>query len=499
MNALAPHLAVLQVVVPLAAAPLALLLRGRGLAWAAAVASSACALAIAWALRGQVLEVGAVRYAVGGWSAPYGIELVVDAFSALLLLVVTGASTVALVAARPSSRTQVAAEHEHLFYAAWLLALGGLNGMLVAGDAFNVFVFMEISSLATYVLVAGGPDRRALPAVFKYLIMGTIGATFYLVGVGLLYMATGTLNLLDIAARLPAGDERPVAIAVSFITIGLALKAAVFPLHTWLPNAYTYAPHAVTVFIAACSTKVALYLLLRFDFVVFQAALPQHVGLFGLVGLALAMAAIVIASGIALFEHDVKKILAYSSVAQIGYMLFGAALASTTGLTGAIAHMFGHALAKGALFVAIASFAVRGAEHTLAGLAGMGRRMPFTSAAFVVAGLSLIGIPGTAGFVGKWYLVLAAAEHGVAGILLAVPVLAGSLLAVVYVWRVVERLYFGVATASSAKIVREPFGLAAALLWMAVLANLYFGLQTDLQVELARAAAATLLGDVNGS
>jgi multicomponent Na+:H+ antiporter subunit D len=210
------------------------------------------------------------------------------------------------------------------------------------------------------------------------------------------------------------------------------------------------------------------------------------------------MLAIVVASGIAIFERDVKKILAYSSVAQVGYMLFGAALASTAGLTGAIAHMFGHALAKGALFLAIASFAARGIEQTLAGLAGMGRRMPFTAAAFVVAGLSLIGIPGTAGFVGKWYLVLAATEFGFAGLLLAAPMLVGSLLAVVYVWRVVERLYFGVAVASSnAGVAGERFGVATALLWVAALTNVYFGLQTDVQVELARAAAAALLGDLN--
>src|SRR5690606_24158138 len=220
---------------------------------------------------------------------------------------------VACPAARPGGSSQSAPADGLLFFTGWLRALGGLNGMLVAGDAFNVFVFMEISSLATYVLVAGGPQPRALPAVFKYLIMGTIGATLYLVGVGLRYMLTGTLNPADIAARLPAADGRPVAIAVSFITIGLALKAAIFPLHTWLPNAYTYAPHAVTVFIAACSTKVALYLLLRFDFVVFQAALPEHIGLFGAAGIVLASAAIVVASAIAVLERDLKKILAYSS------------------------------------------------------------------------------------------------------------------------------------------------------------------------------------------
>ena len=130
---------------------------------------------------------------------------------------------------------------------------------------------MEISSLASYVLIAGGPDRRSLPAVFKYLIMGTIGATFYLIGVGLIYMMTGTLNLADMELRIhEVADQKPILAAAGFITVGLALKAAIFPLHVWLPNAYTYAPHMVTAFLAACATKVSLYVLLRFDFFVFQ-------------------------------------------------------------------------------------------------------------------------------------------------------------------------------------------------------------------------------------
>ena len=129
-----------------------------------------------------------------------------------------------------------------------MLALAGLSGITVSADAFNIFVFMEISSLASYVLIAGGPDRRALRAVFKYLIMGTIGATFYLIGVGLIYMMTGTLNLADMELRIhDVADLNPILVAAGFITVGLALKAAVFPLHVWLPNAYTYAPHIVTV------------------------------------------------------------------------------------------------------------------------------------------------------------------------------------------------------------------------------------------------------------
>ena len=358
MNALAQHLPALQVVVPMLVAPLVVLLRPRGLAWAAATAASVLAFAIAVQLVQAVLEGGPVSYLMGSWPAPYGIELKVDALSALLLLAVTGASVLALVGGRDSLDRQIEVGRQPYFYAAWLLALAGLSGIVVAADAFNIFVFMEISSLASYVLVAGGTDRRALPAVFKYLIMGTIGATFYLIGVGLIYMMTGTLNLADMEFRIHAvADQRPILAAAGFITVGLALKAAIFPLHVWLPNAYTYAPHMVTAFLAACSTKVSLYVLLRFDFLVFQDNLTGHAFQFTAYLMPLAILGILVGSAVAMFEKNVKRLLAFSSVAQIGYMMLGASLVTVAGLTAGIVHIFNHALAKGALFLAVASFA----------------------------------------------------------------------------------------------------------------------------------------------
>ena len=497
MNPLSVHLPALQVVVPLLTAPLAILLGQRGLAWAAATAASAFSFAVAVALVRQVDDVGALNYEVGSWPAPYGIELVVDEFSALLLLIVTGASSIALLVAHNSLVKEIAEDRQHLFYTAWLLALAGLCGIVVSGDAFNIFVFMEISSLATYILVAGGPKRQALSAVFKYLIMGTIGATFYLIGVGLIYMLTGTLNLADMEARIhEVSDLNPILVAGGFITIGLALKAAVFPLHGWLLGAYTYAPHAVTVFVAACSTKVFLYILLRFDFFVFQGNLPGHIAQFSGFILPLAIAAALVGSGIALFERDLKRLLAWSSVAQIGYIMFGASLVSATGLTAGIAHMFNHALAKGALFLAIASLATTYPTLTIDGIAGAAKRMPFTMAAFVVAALSLIGIPGTAGFVSKWYLVLAAVEGGVPGALLVLPILASSVMAVLYIWKIVESAYF-TARAPNPEVhgngrSEAPWWVLA-VLWGVVLLNVYFGLAPALPLELATKAATALL------
>ncbi len=493
MNSLAQHLPALQVVVPMLIAPLVVLLRPRGLAWAACTAASLLAFGIAIELTAMVLDGGAVNYLMGSWPAPYGIELEVDALGALLLLVVTGGSTLALIGGRESLDAQIAAERQPYFYAAWLMAVSGLAGIAVTADAFNIFVFMEISSLASYVLIAGGPDRRALPAVFKYLIMGTIGATFYLIGVGLIYMMTGTLNLEDMELRIhEVSDQAPILAAAGFITVGLALKAAIFPLHVWLPNAYAHAPHMVTAFLAASSTKVSLYVLLRFDFFVFQENLAGHAFQFAFYLMPLALLGIIVGSAVAMFEKNVKRLLAFSSVAQIGYMMLGASLVTVAGLTAGIVHIFNHALAKGALFLAVASFASVAAGVRIEDFRDIARRMPWTFGAFVVAALSLIGIPGTAGFVSKWFLISASMELGTPGLVLVAVIVLSSLMAVVYVWRLVEAACFAPAADATPEQGRVPPALVT-IAWVAAAANIYFGIVPDLPITLSQTAAAELL------
>ena len=488
---LTPHLPALQVLIPMLTAPFVLLLQGGGLPRLAALAASLMAFAIALALTGIVVSEGGASYAMGSWPAPFGIELRVSAFSALMLLVVTGASSVALIAGQDQLHT--GPEGEPLFYAAWLLALAGLVGIVVAGDAFNIFVFMEISSLSSYVLIAGGTDRRALPAVFKYLVMGTVGATFYLIGVGLIYMMTGTLDLADMESRIGGvGELRPILVAAGFITIGLALKAAMFPLHVWLPNTYTYAPHLVTVFLAACSTKVSLYVLMRFDFLVFQQNLAAHAFQFSVFLIPLAVVAILVGSAVAMGERNIKRMLAYSSISQIGYILLGASMVSVIGLAAGITHMFNHALAKGALFLAVACLATRIEIVRMDNIRGIAKQMPLTMMAFVIAGFSLIGVPGTAGFISKWYLIAAAMDQGTLGIFMVVVILISSLMAVVYIWRVVEAAYFSENSDGSIVKSEAPWPLLATT-WAVVLANIYFGLLPQVPVSLATQAAETLL------
>jgi multicomponent Na+:H+ antiporter subunit D len=489
---LTPHLPALQVIVPMLSAPLILMLKPRGLAWAGATAVALLSFAIALNMALAVAGGAHFNYDMGGWQAPYGIELSVGAFSSLILLIVTGAATAALLAAKPSIDQQIEAERQPLFYSAWLLALAGLAGIAVSADAFNIFVFMEISSLASYVLIAGGPDRRALPAVFKYLIMGTIGATFYLIGIGLVYMMTGTLNLADMEARIgEVTDINPILVAAGFITIGLALKAAVFPLHVWLPNAYTQAPHVVTVFLAACATKVAIYVLIRFDFFVFQANLERHDLQFSLFLMPLALLGILVASAVAIFEGHIKRILAMSSVAQIGYIMLGASFVTHAGLTASAAHLFNHALAKGGLFLAIAGLAYHYRDLRLEQLSGAARRMPWTAAAIVICGFSLVGVPGTAGFISKWLLIDAAMDQGSMALPLIAIILISSLMALAYVWRIIETLYFKPALVDEAPS-EAPLQILL-VTWLVALANIGFGLFPEFPLTLSDAAAEILL------
>ncbi|GIX22165.1 MAG: cation:proton antiporter [Gammaproteobacteria bacterium] len=489
----AAWLPVLPVVAPLLAAPLWLVVRRPQVAWWGSMAVGAVAFAAAAALLVTVLRNGPVDYAFGGWPPPIGIAYRIDLLGAFVLVLVSGVSWVVSWAGGRGVEREVDEPRRALFFSAYLLCLAGLSGMVLTGDLFNLFVFLEISSLSTYVLVAAGRDRRALPASFRYLIMGTVGATFVLIGIGLLYAGTGTLNMADLAARLPeAFDRRAVHTGIVFLIVGIAIKAALFPLHHWLPDAYARAPGVVSAFLAATATKVAIYVFIRVVFFVFGAQATLEALAVQHTLTALAAAAVVFGSWAALRQDDTKRLLAYSSVAQIGYIVLGLMLADVAGLQAGLTHLFNHALMKGALFLALVAVVYHGGGQRLSDLAGLGARMPLTAAVIVIGGLSLIGVPLTAGFVGKWLLVEAAAAKG-AWWLIAVVVV-GSVFALGYVGRMLEALYFRAPAAQGgAGIAEAPLGLLVPALVLAA-ANLYFGIDTRLSAGLAGRVAAALGG-----
>ena len=489
---MADHLPILLVIVPLIAAPLCLLIRHALLCWLVAALVSWLCLAMAVVLLVQVLDGGTIRYQLGGWVAPWGIEYVVDRLNGFILAIVSGIGAVVAPYALRSVAAELPNRQIGLFYVMYLLCLSGLLGITITGDAFNVFVFLEISSLSSYALISMGRHRKALHAAYQYLIMGTIGATFFLIGVGLLYAMTGTLNMADLAVQLkPIADSRIVLAAFGFIVVGMGLKLAVFPLHLWLPNAYAHAPSAVSVFLAGTATKVSLYVVLRFIFTVFGFEFSFAGQPLGLALLILAIAGIVVCSLVAIYQADVKRLLAWSSVAQIGYMLLGLSFATALGLQAGLLHIFNHALMKAGLFLAMGCVFLRLGSCQLDRMAGLGRQMPWTMAGFVLCGLSLVGAPPTAGFISKWYLVLAALEKGWWPV--AVLIVATSLLALVYIWKVVEAAWFGEATGAALRAREAPMSMLVPL-WIAVAANFWFGLETGGSVDVAKAAALALMG-----
>jgi multicomponent Na+:H+ antiporter subunit D len=316
----------------------------------------------------------------------------------------------------------------------------GLLGIVVTGDAFNLYVLLEIASLTGYGLLAMGGGRGPLAAL-NYLYMGTIGACFYLLGIGYLYIVTGSLNMVDIAGILPSlYQSKAVLTAFIICMVGVWLKMAFFPLHAWLPNAYTYAPSASSSLIAPLMTKVMIYVMIRLILTVFT---PQ----FSFTILAvnesivwLAVIAIVMGAVLALAERNLKKMLTYIIIAEVGYMVGGAWLGNRAGMTGAILHIVNDALMTLCVFLVVGNIVYKIKGYAFDDLKGLFRKMPFTMGAFVVGALSIIGVPPTCGFFSKWYLIsggIAAGHYGFVAALLF-----SSLVNVVLFFRIIELGYF---------------------------------------------------------
>lgn len=385
-----------------------------------------------------VISRGDLRYSLGGWAPPIGIEYALDVLSAFMTTVVTLVGSLVLLYSRRSILQELP-ERFVPMYALAMLLLAGLSGIIVTADLFNLFVFLEIASLSAYALMAVG-DERGPVASFRYLILGSIAGSFYVLGVGFLYFSTGSLNMADVAQRLPGlYHSRAVLAAMTFIFIALGLKMALFPLHLWLPDVYTYAPSAVAGLIAPIMTKVAAYALIRIFLNVFQPYyLRDILPVASVIGW-LAAAGILYGSMMAIAQNDFRRMLAYSSISQIGYIGLGIGLANPLGLIGALLHILNHAFMKACLFLVAGNIRFRTGRWEVSHFAGLGKKMPWTMAAFTVSALSMIGIPPAAGFFSKWYLLLGSVDAG--NWIFVATIVLSSLLTAVYFFRVLEQIY----------------------------------------------------------
>lgn len=404
-----------------------------------AVASAAVNLAAALAALMVCSDGSTIEHAYGGWQPPYGIAARVDGVGALIATLIAGVSLSVFVYAGPSLRAEVPRD-EPAFYAMSLLLIAALQGMTATADLFNLYVFLEISSLSAYALVAVGGGAASL-ASFRYLVIGTVGASFYLLGVAYLFALTGTLNAADAALALAeVAPSGALSAALVLFAVGLGLKMAIFPMHGWLPDAYTYAPSATSALIGGLMTKVAALALLR---VLYEVFAPAHAALLPPIGRLveiLACAGIVAGSLMAVAQRDFKRLLAYSSIAHLGFIALGLGLGNRDAVAGAVFHMVAHGVAKATLFLIAGGVAQQLGRRSIDSLAGMQHAMPVSTAALVVAALSMIGLPPTAGFYGKWYLMMGCLEAGRFD--LFAVVVASTLLSAWYFLRLFEVIFF---------------------------------------------------------
>ncbi|MCK4835430.1 MAG: monovalent cation/H+ antiporter subunit D family protein [Candidatus Aminicenantes bacterium] len=386
-----------------------------------------------------VIQKGTIHYYFGGWAPPIGIEYVLDPLSAFFTLVINSIAFFVLI----HSKKVVEKEHPEKkvpYYAVVMLMLCGFNGIVLTGDFFNLYVFLEISSLSLYGLIAIG-EKKSPIAAFRYLIMGTVGAVFYLLGTGFLFVATGSLNMADIKNILPdISNESTVIVALSLMIIGMAIKMAIFPLHGWLPDSYTYAPSSTAALVAPTGTKIGAYVIIRILFFVFGVATVSQILPITRVLSWLAAIGIIYGSVMAIAQKEMKRMLAYSSVAQVGYIGLGIGLANPMGLIGAVLHVMNHALMKACLFLVAGNFRTKLGHSNIKKFSdSIRKQMPWTTAAFTVAALSMVGLPPTVGFFSKWYLALGTIKNS-NWIFLAV-ILVSSLLNAVYFFRILEKIY----------------------------------------------------------
>ena len=346
---------------------------------------------------------GIIRYQFGGWPSPMGIEYRIDHLNAFLPVLISFIGLVTCIHAKKSVEKELP-DKISLFWSLFLLLVTGLLGVSITGDLFNLFVFLEVASLTGYALIAVG-NRRATVAGIRYLIIGTIGASLYLLGVGYLYLATGTLNMGDLSQLLPElYDSKTVLTGFAFILIGLAIKSALFPMHVWLPDAYTHAPSAASALVAPLTTKVMAYVMIRIMFTVFQPdfSMVRATDIMVFMG----TAAVLFGAVMALSQTDFKRMLSYVIVAEIGYIIGGIGVANAVALKGAVFHIINGATMMACLFLTAGQVMYRKGGHHINDFKGIFKTMPFTAAVFTIGALAVIGVPPTCGFFSKWYLLL---------------------------------------------------------------------------------------------
>jgi len=437
------HCSALLIVVPLISA---LLVAGCGwfakrISFPIAVVGLAISAYCSVNIFSKVILTGPLSYHLGGWSPPWGIAYQIDGLNAIVLVAVSVIALLNLLATGKDI-DQIFPDRNFAFYSLYLLFVTGLLGIVATGDLFNLYVLIEITAITGYALIAMGDRKRSPIASLHYLFMGTVGASFYLLGVGFIYIKTGSLNMADVSNLLPPlYNSKAIFVAFILCMIGAMIKMGLFPVHLWLPNAYTFAPGPVSSLMAPLATKVMVYVMIRVVITVFT---PQYA--FGTLQLSqllvwLGVLAIFVGAFLALSQRNLRRMLTYIIVSEIGYMIGGIWLGNKTAMTGAILHLVNDTLMTFCVFLASVAIARKFQSLEIDDLKELFSKMPFTMAGLVAGALSIIGVPPTCGFFSKWYLISGAMEAG--NYVFVVALLFSSLVSVILFFRVFEVSLFG--------------------------------------------------------
>ena len=419
---------------------------------------------------------------IGGFPPPFSINLVAGplgvGLSALIALVGLAVSIYAIGYIREGAQ-----EKYHVLY---LLLLTGATGAVLTGDIFNLFVFYEILCISSYALVAYLGDRSGIEAAVKYLIQGSVGSGLILIGIAILYGLFGTLNMAQIAQNINSVSSLSVFIPLVLLITGFGVEAAVFPLNAWLPDAHSSAPSSISAILSGIAIKVGIYAVARVVFTISGASNIFHFLLL------LGLITLLVGEMSAFKQNNIKRMLAYSSMGQVGLIVFAFGIGTSAGIAGGLFQIVSHALAKSALFLAVGYMIYRTGSMAISSMNGIGKRMPFVSFACVIAAFSLVGLPPFAGFPSKFLIVRAALAQGdVLFTVLIGIVLVGTVIEGAYFFRVVQALYFRDSD-KDARLEKAPASAAVPILVLLVLI-VAFGVYPDFLMPLLNSAASELL------
>ncbi len=467
------NLTIIQILLPLISGLILFILPKR-FSWLFATASLLFTSVVTFLLFKISLDGVVFTYHLGGWLSSIGIEYKIDRLSSFFMLIVSSSSLFNILAMRNLVNHEINQEKLPLFFGIFLIAVTGLLGICVSNDIFNIYVMLEVNAIASYALVAAGKKTSSPKAAFDYLIFGTIGSTMILLGIGFIYALFGSLNLTDIAQDTPMLLNNKAAIAgISLIIFGVLMKAALFPLSKWLVDVYQGAPSFVSAMLASTSNKVGIYLLIRFFFDIFKINNYPFEYL-NIALLMMAVFAILSCSILAYKQTNIKRFFAYSSLSQIGFIIFALAIASKFSISGLLIYCFTHALEKTMLFLATGYLIICAGNENIDSFAGLRKSNPWLCILIVINLLSNIGVPMTAGFVGKWQLFRAALETDLWYILI---ILLASLFSLAYAFKFIDLMLFQKQKDNTLQVIRDRTCLYVLSIMTAV--NIYIGINNQ--------------------